>query len=305
MADYSSLDGERGDGLLSVPSGDSSTSSKSRLRLPRMGRGPSGALSQPLNASTVEDDVDSSDPYYVFQSDLCNKLELVDEALAEFLRVVHQTDTAVNTHELKEAKKHLKRAIKNAEPLLGDVQATIQLVEKDREKFHIDNTELYDRKALVNTSMERLNLARQEMNSEEVKRKLVVDNRAKTLRRTNNNNSNAAENGTAQQQANAEFIADSHARASMLIMQQDEALDDLDSAVVRVGHMAETIHEEIGTQNKMLEDMDADLANAEEQLGMVMGKLAKLLKTKNKCQLGTILCLLAIVIVLFLLVLYT
>lgn len=48
-----------------------------------------------------------------------------------------------------------------------------------------------------------------------------------------------------------------------------------------------------------------DLENAEEQLGMVMGKLAKLLQTKNTCHLGTILCLTATAIVLFLLVLYT
>lgn len=48
-----------------------------------------------------------------------------------------------------------------------------------------------------------------------------------------------------------------------------------------------------------------DLVDAEEQLGVVMGKLAKLMKTKNKCQLGTILCLFAIVVILFLLVVYT
>ena len=38
---------------------------------------------------------------------------------------------------------------------------------------------------------------------------------------------------------------------------------------------------------------------------MVMGKLAKLLQTKDRCQLGTILCLTAIAIVLFMLVLYS
>ena len=48
--------------------------------------------------------------------------------------------------------------------------------------------------------------------------------------------------------------------------------------------MAGEIHEEIGHQNKMLSELDEDLADAEEKLGMVMGKLAKLLKTKNKCK---------------------
>jgi syntaxin 6 len=191
--------------------------------------------------------------------------------------------------------------------VLGDVQATIQLVEKNRDNFQqIDNKELYERKALVSTSVERVNMAKQEMNSGSVKEKLGADFKAKSLRRGyngNTTNGGSSQNGF-NDQAN-EFIANAQSRASLMLMQQDEALEDLDMAVVRVGHMAENIHEEIGQQNKMLDEMDADLADAEEQLGVVMGKLAKLLKTKNKCHLGTILCLLGVVIVLFLLVLYT
>lgn len=211
-------------------------------------------------------------------------------------------DTSVNVHELKDAKKQLKRHIKIAEAVWGDVQATVSLVEKDRDKFsRIDSAELYERKALINTSQDRLNMARQELNSETVKAKVLADERAKTLRRAKG--MMGAESDIERQ--NTDLIVDSQARASLLMRQQDECLDDLDFAVTRVGQMAENIHEEIGSQNKMLEEMDEDLANAEEQLGMVMGKLAKLLKTKNKCQLGTILCLTATVIVLFLLVLYT
>ena len=55
----------------------------------------------------------------------------------------------------------------------------------------------------------------------------------------------------------------------------------------------------------MLADFDDDLADAEEKLGLVMGKLGKLLKTKNRCQLGTILVLCLIVLILLFLVIYT
>ena len=90
-----------------------------------------------------------------------------------------------------------------------------------------------------------------------------------------------------------------------MLSQQDEALEGLDEAVTRVGIMAEDIHEELGQQNKMLADFDDDLADAEEKLGLVMGKLGKLLKTKNRCQLGTILVLCLIVLILLFLVIYT
>jgi hypothetical protein len=51
----------------------------------------SDALSEPLNANGDEEAGENADPFYVFRADLFRKLELVDESLAEYLRVVHQT----------------------------------------------------------------------------------------------------------------------------------------------------------------------------------------------------------------------
>jgi len=215
--------------------------------------------------------------------------------------IKNKKDTAVNTHELKDAKKALKRQIKNADSVLGDVRATVLLVEKDRSKFNrIDSAELYERKALVDTTQERLNLAKQELNSDAVRAKIMADERARALRRTNGMGAT-----TDIEKQNTEFIVDSHARATLLMRQQDETLDDLDVAVSRVNVMSEQIHDEINQQNKMLDELDEDLTHVEEELGVVMGKLAKLLKTKNAGQLKTILCLTIVMIVLFLLVIYS
>jgi syntaxin 6 len=98
---------------------------------------------------------------------------------------------------------------------------------------------------------------------------------------------------------------DSQARTSLLLQKQDETLDVLGEAVIRVGYMADNIHDEINQQNKMLTEMDADLTNAEQELGVVMGKLGKFLQTKDKWQLGTVLAMSLTVVILFFLVLYT
>lgn len=261
----------------------------------------SASLVEPLTKTTTASADSNDDPFYVFRADLSRKLETLDEYLAEYLRIVHQTDTAVNTLELKDAKKALKRGIKNAEATLKDVQMAVQVVENDRERFLIDDDELYERKTLVQTSRDRIARTKSEISSQAVSAKLLADERAKALRR-NNNNLGAR---TAAEQENTDMIMDSQARTSLLMQHQDETLDDLDAAVVRVGAMAESIHEEIGQQNKMLDEMEEDLADAEEQLGMVMGKLAKFLKTKDKWQLGTIVTLFFIMMVLLMLVLYT
>jgi syntaxin 6 len=206
----------------------------------------------------------------------------------------------VNTHEYKDAKKQLKRHIKNAESTLKDVQMTVQLVENDREKFlHVDEQELYDRRSLVNASADRINRAKLESHSEAVKAKLMADERAKMIRRAGTLGAT-----TEAERENTNMIVDSQARASLLLQHQDETLDELDVAVTRVGHMADTIHEEVGQQGRMLDEMGDDLDAAEEELGIVMGKLANFLQTKDRWQLGTILALSGVMIVLLLLVVY-
>ena len=49
-------------------------------------------LKEPLTAIANHQD---DDPFYVFREDLYRKLDLVDDGLAEFLRMVHQTVSSV------------------------------------------------------------------------------------------------------------------------------------------------------------------------------------------------------------------
>eukprot|EP00529_Nitzschia_sp_RCC80_P041707 CAMPEP_0113475054 /NCGR_PEP_ID=MMETSP0014_2-20120614/18916_1 /TAXON_ID=2857 /ORGANISM="Nitzschia sp." /LENGTH=285 /DNA_ID=CAMNT_0000367949 /DNA_START=268 /DNA_END=1122 /DNA_ORIENTATION=- /assembly_acc=CAM_ASM_000159 len=240
-------------------------------------------LSEPL--TSLDGGGGDGDPYFVFRADLKKKLDMLDEQLAEYLRIVHETDTAVNTHEYKDAKKQLKRHLKNAESTLRDVNMTVQAVESDREKFsHIDDGQLYERKSLVDTSRGRIQDAKDEMNSQSVKDKLLRDERNKAARRSGDGTLGAT---TDAERRNTDFVLDNQAQTSLLMQQQDDTLDELGAAVTRVGEMAGNINEEIGHQNKMLEELDQDMTNVEEELGMVMGKLAKFLKTKDPWQLRT------------------
>ena len=68
---------------------------------------------------------------------------------------------------------------------------------------------------------------------------------------------------------------------------------------------AVNIHEELETQNRMLKDFETDLDEAAEKMNFVMGKLAKLLKTKDTCQIWTVIILTLILILLIFLVVYS
>lgn len=276
----------------------------------------------PISKSYISED----DPFYMFRTDLLQKLTSVESELNRYLSIVSTTDTAVNTHAIKETKKQLKRHVKHAESTLSDLETTVRVVEKQRSKFpHINDEEIDERRKFVDEAKDRIAHAKMSMQGSTIKDKFVNDEKALVERRrssrggknkdvptiSSSNDFNGVSNTNGGGYKDIEEGNDNSAtdpeRAETLLMmqQQDDTLSDLDLAVTRVGYMAETIHEEIDTQNVMLQNLEDDLADAEEQLGVVMGKLAKLLKTKSKCQLGLIVILSLIVLVLFFVVIYT
>jgi hypothetical protein len=78
---YSDNDGNMGDDSASMRSVPFSLSSRNTLK-----NNPD--LNEPLNNGTSRGE---DDPFYVFREDLYRKLDLVDEGLTEYLRLVHQT----------------------------------------------------------------------------------------------------------------------------------------------------------------------------------------------------------------------
>jgi len=221
----------------------------------------------------------------------------------------------VNTYEIKERKKQWKKQVKHVESTLQDLQATVRLVEKNREQFlhSISHDELQNRKVFVNEMQKRLIQMKQDSNSSSVREKILQDEKDCATRRSAATNKQkdpgiiSTLKNSLSSSANDEeaMVMDKRAQSQILLEQQDETLDQLDAAVDRVGVVAGAIHEEITSQNKMLTDLEEDLTDVEEKLGVVMGKLGKLLKTKSKCQIGLILALSLAVVILFFLVLYT
>jgi hypothetical protein len=74
---YTTLGDVESDGVMRI-SEESSPLSRST----RNGHGPNPSLEQPLT---------EEDPFYVFREDLYRKLDLVEDGLTEYLRLVHQT----------------------------------------------------------------------------------------------------------------------------------------------------------------------------------------------------------------------
>ena len=102
-----------------------------------------------------------------------------------------------------------------------------------------------------------------------------------------------------------DFIHAQHARTQATMQEQDESLEVLDGAVDRVHRMAEEIHGELKTQTRLIDDLEGELDETTEKMNYVMGKLAKLLKTKDSCQLWSIIVLTVVLVLLVMLLIWS
>lgn len=132
------------------------------------------------------------------------------------------------------------------------------------------------------------------MDSPAVRRK-IEDDELKLKRSTNDADLGAVTNI---ERGNTSFVRGQQQVTRDAIDQQDEALMGLGQAVDRLGDMGRTINDELKDQNRLLNDLDRDLDDAGEKMNFVMAKLSALLKTKDSCQIWTIVILAVILVVL-------
>ena len=103
-----------------------------------------------------------------------------------------------------------------------------------------------------------------------------------------------------------DFVGNSSlGRQQELMRKQDEGLEMLSQSAERLGAMSLQIGEEIGFQNKMLDEMESDLERADQDLDLVTRQTKKFIEqaggTKN-CIIITVLSV--VVLVLLLLLIY-
>ena len=103
---------------------------------------------------------------------------------------------------------------------------------------------------------------------------------------------------------NTKFIKNQQQMIKESIADQDVQLNQLDLAVTRLHHIGIDIKEEGELQDKMLDNLKTDLDDAGDKMGVVMGSLSKLLKTKDGCQIWTIVILAVILIILVALIIW-
>lgn len=233
------------------------------------------------------------DPFYVVKDDLAGKLQELERQLGRFNQLLWN-DNTVTSSQFKDCKRALSRGLRDAEAQLKDLELTIGYVERDRPSFaHIDDRELDERRSFVASARTALSQTREALSGDKTRAKLQADETAAI--RAQRGDLGAK---TDIEMANTNYIHQQHGATRQILQEQDDNLEQLDSAVDRVHHMATEIHGELKTQSRLIDNLESEIDETSEKMNFVMGKLAKLLKTKDTCQLLTIIVLTVVLIVL-------
>ena len=82
-----------------------------------------------------------------------------------------------------------------------------------------------------------------------------------------------------------------------IIKEQDEQLEEIESAVINIKNNARLINETIDEQKVYIKEMDEGMDKTQNQMNYAMDKLSTLLQTKNKGEIKCFITLLCISII--------
>lgn len=246
------------------------------------------------------------DPFHFVRDDLSRRIDEARIKYDNWTYALTNTNTAKNGS-FKSDTAALKTMI---EGLLNDVRllgGTLTAVEADRTRFaHISEAELETRRRYIQEQTDLLTRWKNEMSSSRTRGKIDRDARELLHRRPGGRGgaggAGAGGDGSRFTAANEDFLNEQAQRQEMMKKEADSHLDLIGTSVSHLGVMARTINVELDEQDRMITDLDKDVDDAQASMNVAMRQMSKLLKTKDSCQLWTILVLIVVMVILFILV---
>lgn len=231
----------------------------------------------------------SADPYYIAQEEVRAAVRKLQDIHEEWKGILQKENTSKSSR-FNMLHSELAGEIQQLEYDLQDVVATINMVEENRAKFQIDDSEINRRKDFVKSSQRTVQDIKDSYSSRQALDKIQADQRKPANRGDDSNHAAVRENDN--------FLGRQRQEQEQIIAQQDEELTQLSKVAQRLGDTARTINVELQDQQKMLQELDEDIDRETEKLNFVMKKMGRLLKTSDSKQLCVIIALFILFMVL-------
>eukprot|EP01038_Epipyxis_sp_PR26KG_P005434 gene5434-7527_t len=250
-----------------------------------------------LNEPLLDQEVDN-DPYHGFKENISSQLQKISVKYNTFQELLVSSNIS-SSAEFHDIRKNLLKDLRAFDKEFAVIKKAVITIEKNRQKFpQISEAEFISRKSFVNNSEITIQDIKSGMESPMVLKKIQND--------LNNQNQKSIKNANPSRIAeNNHFIQNQKQQTQQMIAQQDYSVELLGKSVDKLGHIAKEINTEVKEQNLLLDNLEGDVDAAGDKLDTVQKALEKLLKSKDGCQIWTIVILVGILALLVALVIWT
>ena len=167
------------------------------------------------------------------------------------------------------------------------MELAVRAISRSRGQFpNVDDDDLQNRKGYVAHTQERLREISTAMRSQRTRDKVGADKRAALTTSTSTTASfNQRQGGT---NDNTDFMQRNMDEQKEIRGQQDEILDNMSAGVDTLNTMAKEINTNLDEEQQLLAQFELEMEEAQAKMNVVLRSMAKLLNTKNTCQLWLI-----------------
>jgi len=244
------------------------------------------------------------DPFHLVKEDVQQTLKEVNALYEHWKNLLTNTNTAENK-EFVWVQKELENKIQNIVDDLDDLDETIEIVEKNIQKYELDDDEIQLRKSFIVVTRKRVKSIRDEIKDNNTKSKIERDNRSLLMARKEETKISQSGNKYTKldneiNRENNDFISENSEQQKLIIGEQDVALDDLHDHIQVIKDMSYNIGDELENQSKIINEVEYRAEGLDTKLKATQKRLNALIKkTKgyiSYCVIGLLLIVLVILL---------
>jgi len=215
------------------------------------------------NSNSYKNTSALKDPFYVVKDKVNEIITQITEDFEQWKKLLEQTNTAATDSEFPQLTQNIKMNIKKVKIDIADLSQTVQIVTDNRLRFKdISDAELANRRTFVNDMKAIIDDCEETLISDRTLRKIDNDKR-KALFHVEGESPGGGESKALKQRqfehdAN-DFLDNKQQEQMLLEKKQDIVLDDMSSALSRLGDVSTTISDELKLHKTKLEERDTEM----------------------------------------------
>ncbi|KAL5802431.1 hypothetical protein ACOSQ4_030736 [Xanthoceras sorbifolium] len=244
----------------------------------------------------------AQDPFYIVKEEIQLSIDKLQSTFHRWERIPSDNGEQVLLT------KELLISCESIEWQVDELDKAIGVASIDPSRYGIDEAEFKNRRRWTSTARTQVGnvkkavLAGKELNGAGT---TSASGMRRELRRLPNSHEAETSNSYAAQD-NDDFIQSESDKQLLLIRQQDEDLDELSASVTVLGDVGLTIHDELSSQEKIIDQLGTEMDSTSNRLDFVQKKVSMVMKKAGaKGQIMMILFLVVLFIILFVLVFLT